>query len=171
MSSNDETSNGEGSEPVRNPNTRAPPHAKQRRVQHACNMCRRKKRRCDGGDPCDHCAKHDFICTYIAPSEQTELEPSSSHSADVPSRGYVEALEARVKAAEALVAARSQARTDTRSPGVQLVSNAIRRLNSPDPAPHSDDLPFADIGASFRALAIDVDGGGRRRGRGRGRQR
>ncbi|KAJ7645245.1 fungal-specific transcription factor domain-containing protein [Mycena polygramma] len=179
MSSNDEDSYGEGSEPVRNVNAGVNANAKQKRVQRACDMCRRKKRRCDGGDPCDHCAKHNFICTYITPTRPEPDQPSSSHSAGGPSRAYVEALEARVKAAEALVAAQSQNDSqrpgpsgDTRSPGVQLISNAIHRLNSPFPAPHSDDLTFAEIGASFRALAIDVDGDadadGREEGEGEG---
>ncbi|KAJ6514359.1 fungal-specific transcription factor domain-containing protein [Mycena vitilis] len=168
MSSNDEDSYGEGSEPVRtvHASVNANANAKQKRVQRACDMCRRKKRRCDGGDPCDHCAKHNFICTYITPTRPDPDQPSSSHTASGPSRAYVEALEARVKAAEALVAAQPLSQNDaqrgpggdTRSPGVQLISNAIHRLNSPFPAPHSDDLTFAEIGASFRALAIDVDG-------------
>ncbi|KAF7366439.1 Zn(2)-C6 fungal-type domain-containing protein [Mycena sanguinolenta] len=66
-------------------------------------------------------------------------------------RAYVQALETRVKAAEALLA---KAKAE-KSPGVQLISNAIHRLNSPFPIPHTDDLTFADIDESFRALAID----------------
>ncbi|KAJ7064935.1 fungal-specific transcription factor domain-containing protein [Mycena amicta] len=42
-----------------------------------------------------------------------------------------------------------------KSPGVQLVTNAIQRLNSPFPEPHSDDLAFIDVENSFRALSID----------------
>jgi hypothetical protein len=60
-------------------------------------------------------------------------------------------LENRVKTAEALL---KKAKSE-RSPGVQLISKAIHQLNSPFPTPHSDDLTFADIDESFRALSID----------------
>ncbi|KAF7342061.1 Zn(2)-C6 fungal-type domain-containing protein [Mycena venus] len=129
--------------------------SKQKRIQRACDMCRRKKRRCDGRERCDHCTKHDFVCTYIQPSTLTGRQnppgnPGSENPANL-SRSYVQALEARVKAAEALL---EKAKAE-RSPGVQLISNAIHRLNSPFPTPHSDDLTFADIDESFRALSID----------------
>ncbi|KAJ7474987.1 fungal-specific transcription factor domain-containing protein [Mycena latifolia] len=103
-----------------------------KRVQRACDMCRRKKR--DGSERCDHCAKHNFTCTY-----------------NKPSASYVEALETRLKTVEALL---EKQNTD-RSPGVQLISNAIMRLNSPFPAPHCDDPTFADIDESFRSLSIN----------------
>ncbi|KAF8178105.1 fungal-specific transcription factor domain-containing protein [Mycena galopus ATCC 62051] len=123
---------------------------KQKRVQRACDMCRRKKR--DGGERCDHCIKHDFVCTYIEPSTATTRPANQgSENSQNLSRSYVQALEARVKAAEALL---EKAKAE-KSPGVQLISNAIHRLNSPFPMPHSDDLTFADIDESFRALSID----------------
>ncbi|KAJ7734339.1 fungal-specific transcription factor domain-containing protein [Mycena maculata] len=126
-----------------------------KRVQRACDMCRRKKRRCDGGEKCDHCRKHNFICTYIEPATSrpnpSEGDINDPSGAGAPTRSYVEALEARLKTVEALL---EKARTE-RSPGVQLVSNAIHRLNSPYPIPHSDDLTFVEIDASFRALSID----------------
>jgi hypothetical protein len=60
-------------------------------------------------------------------------------------------LESRLKTVEALL---EKTRSE-KSPGVQLISNAIHRLNNPFPAPHLDDLTFADIDESFRALSID----------------
>ncbi|KAJ6578197.1 fungal-specific transcription factor domain-containing protein [Mycena capillaripes] len=133
--------------------------AKQKRVQRACDMCRRKKRRCDGGERCDHCTKHNFICTYIDPSTtgpippttQAHNLPNSSSSSLGSNRSYVEALENRLKTVEAFL---EKAKSE-QSPGVQLITNAIHRLNSPFPAPHSDDLTFADIEETFRALDID----------------
>ncbi|KAJ7641053.1 fungal-specific transcription factor domain-containing protein [Roridomyces roridus] len=125
---------------------------KQKRVQRACDMCRRKKRRCDGGEVCAHCSKHNFICTYIEPSAFRLTEHDGADgSSSTPTKSYIEALEARLKTVEALLAkANSQ-----RSPGVQLVSNAIQRLNNPFPIPTADDLTFVDIEASFRALDIN----------------
>ncbi|KAJ7513120.1 fungal-specific transcription factor domain-containing protein [Mycena galericulata] len=126
--------------------------SKKKRVQRACDMCRRKKRRCDGGDKCDHCTKHNFVCTYIEPSTTRPVLPSDNDTNDPSStRSYVESLENRLKAVEALL----KKATTERSPGVQLVSNGIQRLNSPFPAPHPDDLTFVEIEESFRALSID----------------
>ncbi|KAJ7475062.1 fungal-specific transcription factor domain-containing protein [Mycena latifolia] len=134
------------------------PTSKKKRVQRACDMCRRKKRRCDGAERCDHCAKHNFTCTYNKPSATRQAGSAgtsdltrSSSPTQYPSKSYVEALETRLKTVEALL---EKQNTD-RSPGVQLISNAIMRLNSPFPAPHSDDLTFADIDESFRSLSIN----------------
>ncbi|KAJ7136881.1 fungal-specific transcription factor domain-containing protein [Mycena epipterygia] len=126
--------------------------SKKKRVQRACEMCRRKKRRCDGGEICDHCAKHKFICTYVDPPAQTR-SPITPDLSDVSPkvRSYIEALEARVKTLEALL---EKPKTE-KNPGLQLIRNAIQRLNSPLIAPHSDDSTFAEIDESFRALAIN----------------
>ncbi|KAK7042297.1 Zn(2)-C6 fungal-type domain-containing protein [Favolaschia claudopus] len=127
--------------------------AKQKRVQRACDMCRRKKR--DGGERCEHCTKHDFVCTYIEPSSIPSHPGTQESSATPISKSYIQSLEARVKTVEALL---EKAKSE-RSPGVQLISNAIRRLNSPFPTPHADDLAYADIAESFRALQIDHPAG------------
>ncbi|KAJ7654864.1 fungal-specific transcription factor domain-containing protein [Mycena rosella] len=146
MSSNDEDSYGSDSGTSKKTNTK--------RVQRACDMCRRKKRRCDGGDRCDHCAKHNFTCTYVEPSASRPTASAELHKPSSPTqytRSYVEALEARLKTVEELL----EKRKADKSPGVQLVSDAIMRLSSPFPAPHSDDLSFTDIDESFRALSIN----------------
>ncbi|KAF7293581.1 Zn(2)-C6 fungal-type domain-containing protein [Mycena indigotica] len=118
--------------------------SKLKRVARACDMCRRKKRRCSGGDPCGHCKKHDFVCTYLDQPFDGQQDPR-------PSAAYVAALEARLETVEDLL---RQARA-AKSPGVQLINNAIQRLNNPFPEPHSDDLAFTQIEASFKALSIN----------------
>ncbi|KAJ7136887.1 fungal-specific transcription factor domain-containing protein [Mycena epipterygia] len=124
--------------------------SKQKRVQRACDMCRRKKR--DGREICDHCVRYKFICTYAGPSTQTRSSgPPDLSGVSLKVRSYIEALEAQVKTLEALL---DKARTE-KNPGLQLIANAIHRLNSPPPAPHSDDSAFAEIDASFRALSIN----------------
>ncbi|KAJ7137562.1 fungal-specific transcription factor domain-containing protein [Mycena crocata] len=154
MSSNDEDSYE--SEPA---------ISKKKRVQRACDMCRRKKR--DGRDRCDHCARHDFVCTYIQPPmvdclisrfaadlatmQARPVSDSSKPLALENASAYVEALENRLKAVEAQL---EEAKSE-RSPGVQLISNAIHRLNSPFPKPHADDLAFAEIDKSFATLSIN----------------
>ncbi|KAJ7121578.1 fungal-specific transcription factor domain-containing protein [Mycena epipterygia] len=124
--------------------------SKQKRVRRACDMCRHKKR--NGGDICDHCAKHKFICTYVKPSPQARpLAVGNPIYPDLPNRSYVEVLEARVKTLEARL---EQTKTE-KNPGLQVIRNAVRGLNSPLPAPHSDDSTVAEIDESFRALSID----------------
>ncbi|KAK7227904.1 hypothetical protein V2G26_000074, partial [Clonostachys chloroleuca] len=34
------------------------------RVWQACVVCRRKKIKCDGNDPCRNCSSRDLICEY-----------------------------------------------------------------------------------------------------------
>ncbi|KAJ6613998.1 fungal-specific transcription factor domain-containing protein [Mycena sp. CBHHK59/15] len=142
--------------------------ASKKRVQRACDMCRLKKR--DGGNKCGHCIKHNFTCTYIELSVPRASGPTSNipelfgSSSSSPSKSYVEDLEQRVKAVEALLQTRNiRGSQDPKpisppkaiSPGVQLLRIAIRKLNSPFPAPHSDDWTFAELDESFRALSID----------------
>ncbi|KAF7325850.1 Zn(2)-C6 fungal-type domain-containing protein [Mycena kentingensis (nom. inval.)] len=129
-----------------------------KRVARACDMCRRKKRRCDAAEPCDHCQKHNFVCTYIdAPSAQplSGAEPAT----DAHAQAYISLLEARLKTTEKLLAAtKSNKDVQQKSPGVMLLTNAIQRLNSQYPEPHSDDLTFTQIEDSFRRLAVDEAG-------------
>lgn len=86
---------------------------KRRRVTRACDECRRKKIKCDGVYPCSHCTvysygKNCFVspltyyfltcnrnaeCTYDQPSNRRRNPPPQ----------YVEALEARLHKAEALL--------------------------------------------------------------------
>ncbi|KAJ7513176.1 hypothetical protein B0H11DRAFT_2213704 [Mycena galericulata] len=38
--------------------------AHKRRRHRACDSCRRKKRRCEGGEPCAYCVRRNSECTY-----------------------------------------------------------------------------------------------------------
>lgn len=94
------------------------PMQKRRRVGRACDECRRKKIKCDGKQPCTHCTVysyggifpstlpfpatyryhtwltfHSLDCTYDQPSNRRRN----------PAPQYVEALEARMHKAEALL--------------------------------------------------------------------
>ncbi|KAJ7168931.1 fungal-specific transcription factor domain-containing protein [Mycena filopes] len=133
-----------------------PTSKQKRRVQRACDMCRRKKRRCDGGDICDHCSKHNFVCTYVEPSTIRPalaggLNPRTRGTASTTSKREIEALENRLQEVEALL---EKSKTE-RSPAVQLLSKAIGGLNQPYPMPHVEDLRFSEVADSFRFLAID----------------
>lgn len=50
--------------------------AKRARVSHACSICRKKKRKCDGQNPCGYCNKYLFKCEYSSKknSEITDSE-------------------------------------------------------------------------------------------------
>ncbi|KAJ5174520.1 uncharacterized protein N7482_000397 [Penicillium canariense] len=69
------------------------PLQKRRRVGRACDECRRKKIKCDGKQPCTHCTVYSYECSYDQPSNRRRN----------PAPQYVEALEARMQKAEALL--------------------------------------------------------------------
>lgn len=71
------------------------PMQKRRRVTRACDECRRKKIKCDGKQPCTHCTVYSYECTYDQPSNRRRNAAPQ----------YVEALENRMKRAEALLGA------------------------------------------------------------------
>ncbi|KIM40778.1 hypothetical protein M413DRAFT_167868 [Hebeloma cylindrosporum] len=63
---------------------------KKRRMQRACDVCRKKKIRCDGvqtlGNPCSNCVSSRFDCTYVEEAKKRS-----------PPKGYIESLESRVE--------------------------------------------------------------------------
>ncbi|KAK1235053.1 Gypsy retrotransposon integrase-like protein 1 [Marasmius sp. AFHP31] len=70
--------------------------AKKRKVQRACDICRRKKIRCDGnqmpGHKCSSCVAYDLECTYQEAAKKRG-----------PPKAYVENLENRVETLERLL--------------------------------------------------------------------
>ncbi|KAL0564764.1 Gypsy retrotransposon integrase-like protein 1 [Marasmius crinis-equi] len=70
--------------------------AKKRRVQRACDVCRRKKIRCDGvqmpGNKCSSCLAYDLECTYMEAAKKRG-----------PPKAYVEGLENRLEKMEKLL--------------------------------------------------------------------
>ncbi|PPQ66905.1 hypothetical protein CVT24_008520 [Panaeolus cyanescens] len=69
---------------------------KKRRIQRACDICRRKKIRCDGvqmpGNRCSNCIAYNYECTYIEAAKKRG-----------PPKGYVESLENRVEKLDKLL--------------------------------------------------------------------
>ncbi|KAA1476285.1 hypothetical protein DENSPDRAFT_843199 [Dentipellis sp. KUC8613] len=70
--------------------------AKKRRIQRACDICRRKKIRCNGyqtpGRKCSNCTTYNFECTYV--------EAATKRG---PPKRYVQHLETRLEKMEALL--------------------------------------------------------------------
>ncbi|KAF7335771.1 Zn(2)-C6 fungal-type domain-containing protein [Mycena venus] len=103
------------------------PH--KRKGHRPCDMCRQKKRRCDGEEPCAHCVKHDFSCTYQQRAIQRKTITAAS---------YVHSLENRLKIVEGLLQDSNIIHTHTTSestppdvqgPGVQLVAETFQALS------------------------------------------
>ncbi|KAF7354319.1 Zn(2)-C6 fungal-type domain-containing protein [Mycena venus] len=81
-----------------------------------------------------------------------------------PSSSYVQSLETRLKTVENLLkesnivsssAPLDSALEDLNGTGVELITRAIRGINRPFPAPHSDDLSFLDVAESLESLSLD----------------
>ncbi|KAI0706989.1 fungal-specific transcription factor domain-containing protein [Earliella scabrosa] len=85
MSSPEEDYDGDGAQ-----------NAKKRRIQRACDMCRRKKIRCDGAqmpnNRCSNCVSYRLECTYVEAAKKRG-----------PPKGYVESLETRLEKMEKLL--------------------------------------------------------------------
>ncbi|SZF05725.1 unnamed protein product [Blumeria hordei] len=43
---------------------------KRRRISRACDVCRKRKVKCDGKHPCTHCITNNLVCTYNRPSNR-----------------------------------------------------------------------------------------------------
>ncbi|KAJ7693319.1 hypothetical protein B0H17DRAFT_498616 [Mycena rosella] len=79
-----------------NPETDTPEPSRLKRRKGACDACRKRKIRCGGcqapGDPCTQCKNMGLDCTYEANMQTLRS-----------SKGYVAALETRVKKLERLL--------------------------------------------------------------------
>ncbi|KAJ7144001.1 fungal-specific transcription factor domain-containing protein [Mycena epipterygia] len=152
---------------------------KKRRVQRACDVCRRRKSRCDGsqtpGDKCSICFDADLDCTYLVGATRR-----------APAKSYVESLETRLEHSEALVRQlrgelakvhfnKSSASTKESissgslpdsTPGLEpmnpkgynpflyVLQTALRSLSAPAPPPHADDLVHVEIMRKVEQLSV-----------------
>lgn len=66
------------------PNEGAPSGSIRRRAKRACEPCRRRKRKCDGANPCRSCQEYEYTCVY-----NDEQAPLQSGTIPVPSSGHV----------------------------------------------------------------------------------
>ncbi|KAJ7458289.1 fungal-specific transcription factor domain-containing protein [Mycena galericulata] len=113
-----------------------------------CDMCRRRKRRCDGGDRCSRCVTHNFVCTYVQPAAVRIVSfHDSTQNSDSDGGDYIEDLLVRLEVAETTLQ-----QTLAREPAVL---HHIRLLMKPFLPPHPDDSEFTDIAESFRALSLE----------------
>lgn len=57
----------------------APRSPRIKRRRGACQLCREKKARCNGEDPCSFCKRHDSTCTYLPTKARTHGNRASVH--------------------------------------------------------------------------------------------
>ncbi|KAJ7366071.1 fungal-specific transcription factor domain-containing protein [Mycena albidolilacea] len=127
-------------------------NAGKRKRQRACDRCRRKKRRCDGGEICDHCVKVNLVCTYVEPATARYLGhiDNPSEFLDESVTAYVESLTVQFETAQT-----SLKRLEARRADPPLYARAVRNLVTPFTPPHPDDSGFIDLADSFGALSLD----------------
>ncbi|KAJ7718356.1 fungal-specific transcription factor domain-containing protein [Mycena maculata] len=152
------------------------PQGKKRRLDRACDTCRRRKSRCDGsqipGERCSTCIATDFDCTYLeAPKKRTQIRSA-----------YVKSLETRLEHAELLIrhlraevaavhskcicsrqdfpTGNSSNNDDNGNPSppesaasLHILRKALRSLSAP-PQPNADDFGHLEISRKFEKMAI-----------------
>ncbi|KAM3514284.1 hypothetical protein MY11210_002074 [Beauveria gryllotalpidicola] len=68
--------------PKRTQTNRPQPNAqRRRRVYAACRECRRRRRKCDGSQPCAQCQAYGYACLYDAENSSWPAQSSSSDAA------------------------------------------------------------------------------------------
>ncbi|KAJ7183892.1 fungal-specific transcription factor domain-containing protein [Mycena filopes] len=125
--------------------------SRKRKGHRPCDMCRQKKRRCDGETPCAHCVQHTLHCSY----QRRAMQRVSTASR------YVHSLEDRLKSAEALLRESSPHSSlgsptpQVEKPGMFMVIRVARRLNTPLSMPLPDDPSPTKLSESLQSLSID----------------
>ncbi|KAH9888302.1 fungal-specific transcription factor domain-containing protein [Xylariomycetidae sp. FL2044] len=129
-----------------------PPHRRRDKPQLSCNLCRRRKLRCDRQSPCSTCAKHglDSSCTYV---QKPRLSPQSKSGESFGSKN--DAYH-RVQRLEDLVASllpadqRALLQEEPRAPGDDgSSSNATNDIGNPGVSSTGGgpDLTVSDLGS------------------------
>ncbi|KAF8180539.1 fungal-specific transcription factor domain-containing protein [Mycena galopus ATCC 62051] len=150
-------------------------HGKKRRLQRACDGCRRKKS--DGsqipGEKCTACIENDLDCTYVEapakrppPKSYVELETRLEHSDALVRQLRAELANVRAelnsaKADSSSSAARIIAGLD--DPGVptaalRIMRTTLKNLTAPPSNPHADDVLDIHISSKFDKLQVGSRG-------------
>ncbi|EGX96148.1 transcriptional repressor involved in the control of multidrug resistance [Cordyceps militaris CM01] len=125
--------------PKRRQVNRPQPNAQHRqRVYAACRDCRRRRRKCDGSQPCGPCQAYGYACTYDA-AETCPAQSSPAPPPPVRSRHPPETAQRRVTAAEPpLIVSRARGRLLNATSAVALPHIVGQALSmAPPPRLHS----------------------------------
>lgn len=80
ISPNSQPGDGLHHQPSTAPSTN---HVRRMRARKACEPCRERKRKCDGGNPCSCCVRYEYDCYYFSVRERRGMTVSS-HRASPP---------------------------------------------------------------------------------------
>ncbi|KAJ6453724.1 fungal-specific transcription factor domain-containing protein [Mycena sanguinolenta] len=123
--------------------------------QRPCDMCRRKKRRCEGRDIiCSHCKRFDLPCTYLQPAEVRSVARmyDGEKLPDLDSES-VHALQSRLERAEA-----SLRQIHDRAPVLPpIFKKIIQSMSKPLAPPHPADSEYLDVVDSFKTLSLHTN--------------
>ncbi|KAJ7693300.1 fungal-specific transcription factor domain-containing protein [Mycena rosella] len=120
---------------------------RQRRIQGACDVCKRRKIRCDSsempGNRCSHCTNMGLDCTHV------DLMKTSTSA-----KGYVAALESRVEKLERLL--------NKLLPGINLTEHLENDVDVEPLLPHSAETPLQrndeeSLSGGLRKLKLDPE--------------
>ena len=64
------------------------PHRTRQRSRIACQPCRERKRKCDGGDPCELCRNYGYDCSYRTFPRKRRREGGSMTSQQYPTSSH-----------------------------------------------------------------------------------
>ncbi|KAJ7187395.1 fungal-specific transcription factor domain-containing protein, partial [Mycena filopes] len=161
MSSNDEEQDARG---------------KRRRIHRACDLCRRRKIRCDAGDmgggKCTTCVDASAECTYletavkrVSPKSQLEaLQEKVAHSKAVIRQLRVElaaSTRSNTSTSESDISITPEAtnglsgdEATTRAATLTFLRTRLRAFFLPPPAPHGDDLLHTELARELKRLSL-----------------
>ncbi|KAJ3144427.1 hypothetical protein HDU89_008253 [Geranomyces variabilis] len=104
------------------------PHHKRKRTTKACDICNKRKVKCDGSKPsCNQCTNGHLQCSYEREAKKRG-----------PKQGHLKELESRLKQMEALIKPLADKLPDGALEGVSAEAAAAvasRKRDSPQPAP------------------------------------
>ncbi|KAG2182680.1 hypothetical protein INT44_005660 [Umbelopsis vinacea] len=127
-------------------------NSKRQRVSRACDLCRRKKVKCDGLIPvCSNCQQFSYLCTYKDTTKKVgDLSNVWGNCARRgPPKGYIEAIETRLNRMEALLG-------DVAASDTMFARAAAAELNTPLETPQGETINSRPVRRS--SSKVDMNG-------------
>ncbi|KAJ7623210.1 fungal-specific transcription factor domain-containing protein [Roridomyces roridus] len=124
----------------------APSNSKKRRLQRACDHCRKKKVRCDGATmpqntlKCSNCVAYNLDCSYVEAAKKRG-----------PPKAYIERLEIRVEKIEALLHALIPESDLRHAPALPAGKW------QPPPPPDDDERAQLSLSENLQQLSLNSD--------------
>ncbi|KAJ7243946.1 fungal-specific transcription factor domain-containing protein, partial [Mycena rebaudengoi] len=133
---------------------------KKRKVQRACDTCRRRKSKCDGGQvpgpQCSTCIESGLACTYLVPPAK---RAGSAFVKGLEAR--LVDTEARLEQAEATIRelrASLNKPVDLPASSVRVLQHALQSLSHPPPPSRSDDdIQVEKMANRLEALSLAAE--------------